>query len=103
MYEWFIFDLGNVLVKLAYERVLERICADTECSRDELVQLMEEPGGYRDLERGATEEEARKRLEAYPLRRVREVLDAEIQRRRAEQEAEKESDMDLTESDPGDE
>ena len=52
MYEWFIFDLGNVLVKLAYERVLERICADTECSRDELVQLMEEPGGYRDLERG---------------------------------------------------
>ncbi|HEX6926668.1 MAG TPA: hypothetical protein VF167_14695 [Longimicrobiaceae bacterium] len=55
-----------------------------------------------DLERGATEEEARKRLEAYPLRRVREVLDAEIERRRAEREAEQESAMDLTQSDPGD-
>jgi putative hydrolase of the HAD superfamily len=49
---WFIFDLGNVLVKLAYERVMEAICNDADCSRDELVQIMEEPGGYRDLERG---------------------------------------------------
>jgi putative hydrolase of the HAD superfamily len=53
MYDYFIFDLGNVLIRLAYERVLERICVDAECSRDELVQLMEEGGGYRDLERGA--------------------------------------------------
>jgi len=37
-----------------------------------------------DLERGASEEEARERLGAYPLSRVREILDAEIERRRRE-------------------
>lgn len=49
---WFIFDLGNVLVKLAFERVLEAVCADADCSRDQLVEIMEKPGAYRDLERG---------------------------------------------------
>jgi glucose-1-phosphatase len=52
MIRWFIFDLGNVLIKLAYERVISRICARASCSRDELVATMEEWGGYRDLERG---------------------------------------------------
>lgn len=50
---WFLFDLGNTLIKLAYERVLENICRDSSISRDDLVELLEEPGGYRDLERGA--------------------------------------------------
>lgn len=52
MYSWFIFDLGNVVVKLAYERVMTAICAQSEASRDDLVQMMDERGGYRDLERG---------------------------------------------------
>ncbi|MGA7614094.1 MAG: HAD family phosphatase [Thermoanaerobaculia bacterium] len=50
---WFIFDLGNVVVKVAYERVLAAICSRSDVQRDELVRLMEEPGGYHDLERGA--------------------------------------------------
>lgn len=50
---WFIFDLGNTVIKLAYERVLENICARASVKRDELVELLEEPGGYRDLEAGA--------------------------------------------------
>jgi len=50
---WFLFDLGNTLIKLAYERVLENICRDASCTRDELVALLEEPGAYRDMERGA--------------------------------------------------
>ena len=50
---WFVFDLGNTLIKLAYERVLENLCRDASCTRDELVELLEEPGGYRDMERGA--------------------------------------------------
>ena len=50
---WFIFDLGNVLIKLAYERVLASICGQASVQRDDLVTLLEQPGGYRDLERGA--------------------------------------------------
>src|SRR5437762_8766693 len=50
---WFIFDLGNTVIKLAYERVLENICTRASVKRDELVELLEEPGGYRDLEAGA--------------------------------------------------
>jgi HAD superfamily hydrolase (TIGR01549 family) len=50
---WFLFDLGNTLIKLAYERVLENICRSATVSRDELVNLLESPGAYRDLERGA--------------------------------------------------
>ena len=50
---WFLFDLGNTLIKLAYERVLAAICADSTVTRDEMVDLFEEPGSYRDMERGA--------------------------------------------------
>ena len=53
MITWFLFDLGNTLIKLAYERVLERVCRSSTLGRDELVELLEEPGGYRDMERGA--------------------------------------------------
>lgn len=53
MTTWFLFDLGNTLIKLAYERVMERICRDASVTRDELLELLEEPGGYRDMERGA--------------------------------------------------
>jgi HAD superfamily hydrolase (TIGR01509 family) len=50
---WFLFDLGNTIIKLAYERVLGAICAESSMTRDELVELLEEPGAYRDMERGA--------------------------------------------------
>lgn len=53
MINWFIFDLGNTLIKLAYERVLENIRRDAAISRDDLVDILERPGGYRDLERGS--------------------------------------------------
>ncbi len=53
MITWFLFDLGNTLIKLAYERVLESICRSATLTRDELVEILEEPGGYRDMERGA--------------------------------------------------
>jgi len=53
MTTWFLFDLGNTLIKLAYERVLENICRDASIERDDLVELLEKPGGYRDLETGA--------------------------------------------------
>ena len=53
MITWFLFDLGNTLIKLAYERVLERVCRSASIRRDELVEILEEPGGYRDMERGA--------------------------------------------------
>jgi HAD superfamily hydrolase (TIGR01509 family) len=50
---WFLFDLGNTVIKLAYERVLRGICTNAAVSRDELIELLESAGGYRDLERGA--------------------------------------------------
>jgi HAD superfamily hydrolase (TIGR01509 family) len=50
---WFLFDLGNTLIKLAYERVLENICRESTVQRDELIELLEAPGSYRDMERGA--------------------------------------------------
>jgi putative hydrolase of the HAD superfamily len=50
---WFLFDLGNTVIRLAYERVLENICRDASATRDEVVELFEQPGSYRDLERGA--------------------------------------------------
>ncbi|HEX7833085.1 MAG TPA: HAD family phosphatase [Thermoanaerobaculia bacterium] len=53
MITWFLFDLGNTLIKLAYERVLENVCRASSIHRDELVGLLEAPGAYRDLERGA--------------------------------------------------
>jgi putative hydrolase of the HAD superfamily len=53
MINWFLFDLGNTLIKLAYERVLENICREASVRRDELVEILEDAGGYRDMERGA--------------------------------------------------
>ena len=53
MITWFLFDLGNTLIKLAYERVLENICREATIQRDELVEVLEDAGGYRDMERGA--------------------------------------------------
>ncbi len=50
---WFLFDLGNTVIKLAYERVLENVCKRASISRDELLELLEQPGAYRDMERGA--------------------------------------------------
>jgi putative hydrolase of the HAD superfamily len=52
MITWFLFDLGNTLIKLAYERVLENVCREADVARDALVDLLEEGGGYRDMERG---------------------------------------------------
>ncbi len=49
---WFVFDLGNVLIRLAYDRVLDRIEARARFSREELVSMLDAAGGYRDLERG---------------------------------------------------
>jgi glucose-1-phosphatase len=53
MITWFLFDLGNTLIKLAYERVLENICRHSTVKRDELIEILEAPGSYRDMERGA--------------------------------------------------
>jgi glucose-1-phosphatase len=50
---WFLFDLGNTVIRLAYERVMENICKLASAKRDDLVELLEQAGGYRDLERGA--------------------------------------------------
>ena len=50
---WFFVDLGNTVVKLAYERVIENILRESNVDRDELLELFDEPGGYRDMERGA--------------------------------------------------
>ena len=55
MTTWFLLDLGNTLIKLAYERVLANICREATITRDQLVDLLERPGGYRDLESGAIE------------------------------------------------
>jgi FMN phosphatase YigB (HAD superfamily) len=49
---WFLFDLGNTVIKLAYERVLENLCRNSSIDRDEMVDLLEQQGSYRDLERG---------------------------------------------------
>lgn len=51
-HNWFLFDLGNTVIKLGYERVLRRLAGDAAVSRDELMRIMEGGGGYRDLERG---------------------------------------------------
>ncbi len=53
MITWFLLDLGNTLIKLAYERVIANVCVDATVTRDELVELLESQGGYRDMERGA--------------------------------------------------
>ena len=51
-HSWFLFDLGNTVVKLAYERVLHRLSTESSISRDTLMHVLERGGGYRDLERG---------------------------------------------------
>lgn len=52
MITWFLFDLGNTVIKLAYERVLANLCRDSGATRDQLIDVLEEAGGYRDMERG---------------------------------------------------
>jgi len=52
MPQWFLFDLGNTVIKLAYERVIEKICSESDAERDEIVEAFDMPGGYRDMERG---------------------------------------------------
>lgn len=49
---WFIFDLGNVLIRLAYGRVVAALCHWSDLGPEDLQVLLEGPGGYRDLERG---------------------------------------------------
>ena len=51
---WFLFDLGNTVIKLGYERVMANICRDSNVDRDQLLEIFEAAGGYRDMERGAT-------------------------------------------------
>jgi glucose-1-phosphatase len=49
---WFLFDLGNVVVQLDYHRVVKNLCADASADVPAMIDLLEGPGGYRDLERG---------------------------------------------------
>jgi glucose-1-phosphatase len=51
--KWFLFDLGNTVIKLAYERVIENIRRESNVNRDQILDIFEMPGGYRDMERGA--------------------------------------------------
>ena len=50
--KWFVFDLGNVLLRIDYDRVVDRIASRSQSSREQLIDLMDAAGGYRDLERG---------------------------------------------------
>jgi HAD superfamily hydrolase (TIGR01509 family) len=50
---WFLFDLGNTVIRIDYERALAAICRDANVGRDDLVEMLELAGGYRDMERGA--------------------------------------------------
>ncbi len=54
MISWFLIDLGNTVIKIAYERVIDNICREANVNRDELLDIFEKAGGYRDMERGAT-------------------------------------------------
>src|ERR1700716_1242473 len=53
MITWFLFDLGNTVIKIAYERVIENICKESSVERDRLLEIFDMAGGYRDMERGA--------------------------------------------------
>ena len=53
MINWFIFDLGNTIIKLNYERVIDNIVRESNVNREELLDIFERAGGYRDMERGA--------------------------------------------------
>jgi FMN phosphatase YigB (HAD superfamily) len=52
-HRWFIFDLGNVLIRLAYGRVIAAVCEQSDLPPDQMLVLLEGSGGYRDLERGS--------------------------------------------------
>lgn len=49
---WFVFDLGNVLIRLGYDRLFQTLETRSRVRRDELIDLMDAGGGVRDLERG---------------------------------------------------
>lgn len=51
--DWFLFDLGNTVIKLAYERVIDSIIRDANVDRDGLLEVFDQRGGYRELERGS--------------------------------------------------
>lgn len=53
MIKWFLFDLGNTVITLGYQRVLTNIAHDTKLSPEQVAEILERPGGYRDLERGS--------------------------------------------------
>lgn len=53
VHSWFIFDLGNVLIDLAFDRVVSNLCRDSDQPAAEMVRTLEGAGGYRDLERGS--------------------------------------------------
>lgn len=53
VHQWFVFDFGNVLIRLDYERMLGEISAKSVASRAQIVRTFEMMGGVRDLERGA--------------------------------------------------
>src|SRR6476646_1012996 len=53
MITWFLFDLGNTVIKLAYERVIESVCRESSSERDRLLEIFDMAGGYRDMGRGA--------------------------------------------------
>ena len=40
MVTWFLFDIGNTLIKLAYERVLQNIRRSSNASRDEVLRVL---------------------------------------------------------------
>ncbi|MEO8217137.1 MAG: HAD-IA family hydrolase [Acidobacteriota bacterium] len=50
--EWFIWDLGNVVLKLAWERVVTSLVASSSADAGAMKRLMEGPDGYRAMERG---------------------------------------------------
>lgn len=54
VHQWFVFDIGNVVIKLDYERMLSAVVEDSNASREEVIQVLGRFGGYRELEIGAT-------------------------------------------------
>lgn len=52
-HRWFLFDLGNVLIQLDYERMIRGLRADSPATREQVIRALERPGGCRDLELGA--------------------------------------------------
>ncbi len=50
--DWFVFDLGNVLIRLDFPRVVAAICADSDLDPESLPSHLDRETGYPDLERG---------------------------------------------------